>query len=153
MQAPEITPGSDGMESSATAACCLQRAHTISTLPGGDWSAKRIFVPGDPCFLSLVTLTFHLWPWPSNSSEQGIKHDFPVNFAHVRSAVPKISVTNKKNKKVTDSTETEPYLCAITKHSAVMEPVNSRMTNTSWARAPEHGTNSSCCSDAKASEL
>jgi len=32
--------------------------------------------------LSLVTLTFDLWPWRSNSSERGTKHVFTVNLAH-----------------------------------------------------------------------
>ena len=42
-------------------------------------------------FLSLVTLTFGLWPWHSRSSERGTKHAFPVNLVQIRSAVSKIS--------------------------------------------------------------
>jgi len=41
-------------------------------------------------FLSLVTLTFDIWPWPSKSSERGTKHVFRVNSAQIRSAVPEI---------------------------------------------------------------
>ena len=41
-------------------------------------------------FLSLVTLTFDLWRWHSNSSERGTKHVFPVNLAQICSAVPGI---------------------------------------------------------------
>jgi len=48
---------------------------------------NAIFVPGD----------LDLWPWPSNLSEQGIKHVFCVNLAQIRSPVPRdISYTNKK---------------------------------------------------------
>ena len=46
-------------------------------------------------FLSLVTLTFALWP--SNSSERGTKHIFHVNLAQIRSAVPEIFLTQTKN--------------------------------------------------------
>jgi len=42
------------------------------------------------CFLSLMTLSFDLWPWHSNSSEWGTKHVFPVNLAQIRLAVPEI---------------------------------------------------------------
>jgi len=34
--------------------------------------------------LSLVTLTFDLWSWHSNSSERRTKHVFPVYFAQMR---------------------------------------------------------------------
>ena len=33
--------------------------------------------PSKSPFLSVVTSTFDLWPWPSNSSERGTKHVFP----------------------------------------------------------------------------
>ena len=48
-QVAEITPppGSDGMVPSAGALRYLQRARFISSLPGSDGSAQRIFVPGD----------------------------------------------------------------------------------------------------------
>jgi len=39
-------------------------------------------------FLSLVTLTFGLWFWHSNSSERRTKHAFRENFAQIRSAIP-----------------------------------------------------------------
>ena len=52
---PKSPAGSDGMVPSAAAARCLQRAHTIRTLPGGDGSAKRVI-------LSLVTLAFDRRP-------------------------------------------------------------------------------------------
>jgi len=57
MQAPEITlhPGSGdvgGLRTApfhvvppAAAARCLQRAHTIRTLPEGDGSGKHVFCP------------------------------------------------------------------------------------------------------------
>ena len=47
-------------------------------------------------FLSLLTLTFDLWNWHSNLSEQGTKHVFPVNLAQIRSAVPEIFHTQTK---------------------------------------------------------
>jgi len=46
-------------------------------------------------FLSLVTLTFVLWPWPSNSSERGTKHVFRENLVQIRSAVSEIFHTQK----------------------------------------------------------
>jgi len=46
-QAAEITPGSDVVVPSAADARCLQPAYTTRMLPGGDGSAKRIFVLGD----------------------------------------------------------------------------------------------------------
>jgi len=39
----------------------------------------RFFVHGD----------LDLWPWHSNSSEEGTKHVFPVNLAHICSVVPR----------------------------------------------------------------
>jgi len=47
-------------------------------------------------FLSLVTLTFDLWPWHSNFSERGTKHVLPVNLAQIRSAVSEIFHTQTK---------------------------------------------------------
>ena len=47
-------------------------------------------------FSSLLTLNFDLWP--SNSSEQWTKHDFRVNLAQIRSAVPEIFHTQTKNR-------------------------------------------------------
>jgi len=41
-----------------------------SVTAGGDRSAQHVFCP--------------LWPWPSNSSERGTKHVFPVNLAQIR---------------------------------------------------------------------
>ena len=54
-------------------------------------------------FLSLVTLTFDLWPWHSwhsNFCERGTKHVLPVNLAQIRSSVPEIfdSQTDKNKK-------------------------------------------------------
>jgi len=46
--------------------------------------------PQNAVFLSLVTLTYGLWPWPSNSSERGTKRVFLVNLAEIRAAVPEI---------------------------------------------------------------
>ena len=61
----------------------------------------------NPVFLSVVTGDIDLWPWPSNSSEQGTKHVFPVYLVQFCSVVTAelsssrdISFTNKK---VTDS--------------------------------------------------
>ena len=52
------------------------------------------------CFLSLVTLTFDLWSWHSNSSEREIKHIFHVNLMQIHSAVPETfhTQTKKTNK-------------------------------------------------------
>ena len=47
-------------------------------------------------FLSLVTLTFDLWPWHSKLSEKGTKHVFPVNFVQIRSAVCEVFHTQTK---------------------------------------------------------
>jgi len=47
-KAPEITPDRDRMVSSAAAACCLQRAHTIRMQSGEGrsvGSAKHVFCP------------------------------------------------------------------------------------------------------------
>jgi len=41
-------------------------------------------------FLFLVTVTFDLCPWHSNSYERRIKHVFRVNLTQIRSAVPAI---------------------------------------------------------------
>ena len=41
------------------------------------------------------------WPCPSNTSERGTKHAFPVNLAQIRSTVPEIFHIQRK--KVTDS--------------------------------------------------
>ena len=101
-QAAEITPGSDGMVPSAAAWRYLQRS--ILSLPGWWLCAAR--------FLSLVTLSFDLWPWNSNLSERGTKHVFPVNLAQIRSAVPDIldSQTKKTNKQKSQTAQTtEPY--------------------------------------------
>jgi len=68
-----------------------------SVAAGGDGRAQS--------FLSLVTLTFDLWPWHSNSIQARDRtRVFPVNLAQIRSAVPRdIWFTNKtKNKKITD---------------------------------------------------
>jgi len=54
-QAAEITPGSDGMVLSAAECRYLQRAHSIPSLP-------RVIEVRTAHFLSLVTLTFDLWP-------------------------------------------------------------------------------------------
>jgi len=58
-------------------------------------------------FLSLMTLTFDLWPWPSNATEWGTKHVFCVNLAQIRSAVPEIFHTQTKNHGLT-APKTEP---------------------------------------------
>jgi len=71
-QAPEITPGRDGMVPSAADARCLQPAHTIRTLPGWrEWTAR--FCPWCPWHLTfdldIQTLpsegpiTSILWIW------------------------------------------------------------------------------------------
>jgi len=58
--------------------------------------------------LSLVTLTFDVSPWHSNSSERGTKHVFPVNLAQLRSGVPEVFDSQTKNKSQT-ALKTEPY--------------------------------------------
>ena len=54
-------------------------------------------------FLSLMTLTFNLWPWHSNSFERGINRVFAVNLAQIPLAVPEIFewLTNKEKTKKT----------------------------------------------------
>jgi len=81
-------------------------AHTLICIVNGDDSA--VFR-----FLSVVILTFDLWPWHSNSSEWGTKHVLPVNLAQIRSAVPEIFHTQTENKIVTYSTKTERYLRTV----------------------------------------
>ena len=94
-QAAEITPGSDGMVPSAAAWRCLQQAmrdateRTPLSLQG---------VMGVHTFLSLVTLTFDLWPWHSNCLARGTKHVFPVTLTQMRSAVnPRYLIHNQKS--------------------------------------------------------
>jgi len=54
--------------------------------------------------LSLVILTFDLWPWHLNSSEQGTKHVFRVNFAQTLQWFPRYFIHKQQaNKNVTDS--------------------------------------------------
>jgi len=79
-----------------------------SVTAGGRWEYTANF-------LSLVILTFDLWPWQSISSERETKHVVPVNLAQILSAVPEIFDSQTKNewKKVTDSAKTEPYLRAV----------------------------------------
>ena len=59
------------------------------------------------CFLSLMTLTFDLWPWPSNSSEWGSKHVFRVNLAQILSAIPENF--HRQTKKQTDSAKNRTF--------------------------------------------
>jgi len=49
-------------------------------------------------FLFLVTFTFDLWPWPSNSSKRGTNQTFCVNLAQIHSvfSAQDISYANKK---------------------------------------------------------
>jgi len=75
-KAAEITPGSNGMVTSAAEWRHLQPARSIPSLAGGDKSAQHVFWPW--------------WPWHSNSSEWGPKHVLPVNLVQIRSAVPEI---------------------------------------------------------------
>jgi len=51
--------------------------------------------------LSLVTLTFDIWPWPSNSSERGTKHIFRVNLPQIRSAIFEIFHIQTKKHRLT----------------------------------------------------
>jgi len=60
-------------------------------------------------FLSLVTLNFDLWSWPSNSSERGRKHVFRVNLAQIRSAVPVIH----KQKPQTNGTKNRTFRSSL----------------------------------------
>jgi len=85
--------GNDGMVPSAAEWRHLQRARSIPSLPG--------VIGVHSAVLSLITLTFDLWRWPSNSNEQGTKHVFPVNLAQIRSAVPEICEW-QANKKQTE---------------------------------------------------
>jgi len=57
--------------------------------------------------LSLMTLTFDLWPWPPKSSERWTKHVFRMNLSQIRSAVPDIFHT--QTKKSQTAPKTEPY--------------------------------------------
>ena len=71
--------------------CCMTlfASSTLQCIVNGDIRRK-------PRFLSVMILTFDLWPWPSNSSERGTKHVFRVNLAQIRSAVPDIFHTRTK---------------------------------------------------------
>ena len=96
-QAAEITPGSNATLPSVADARCLQQAYTIRMLPGVTVALSA--------FLSLVTLTFDLWPWHLNSLERGTKHVFCVNLVQICWAVPEIfySQTNKTSHTVLTS--------------------------------------------------
>jgi len=49
--------------------------------------------------LSLMTLTFDLWHWHSNSSERWANHVFRMNLAQIRSAVSEIFHTQTKSRR------------------------------------------------------
>jgi len=106
-QAAEVTPGSDGMIPSAAAWRHLQRARYNASCSKTDHSvAAEGWCQFTTRCLSLVTLTFDLWPWHWNMSQRGNKHVFPVNLAEIRSAVSETSDSQtkwKKNNKVADS--------------------------------------------------
>jgi len=80
-----VTPNSDGMVPPAAGWRHLQRT-AYATLHNALSSMGRNTPFGD----------FDLWPWHSNSSEQGTKYVFHVNLAQIRSTVPKIFHTKTK---------------------------------------------------------
>ena len=94
-QAAKITPGSDGMVPSAAAWCCLQRACSIPSLPGGDGSAQHVFCPW--------------WPWPLTLAFKLVRASdqtcLPCEFgANPFSGSRDIWLTNKwKKQKAADS--------------------------------------------------
>jgi len=57
----------------------------------GRWIAKNVV------FLSLVTLTFDLWPWQSNSSERGTKYIFHVNWRKSAQRFPRYFIHKQKS--------------------------------------------------------
>jgi len=91
-------PGSDTKVPSTAVALCLQRAHTIHTLPRGDGSTKHIFCPW--------------WPWPLTLTFKLVwARDLPCEFsANPFSHSLDIWGTNKKLK---TALKTEPYLRAV----------------------------------------
>jgi len=74
-------PGGHTMVSSVAAGSVT--AHTLLCISHGDDSAVFRF------FLSLVTLTFDLWPWHSNSGENCLQCTWPPSFIVLRLIVRK----------------------------------------------------------------
>jgi len=75
-----VTPGGDGMVLSAADCsvwCMPYHALSLGMIP-------------QQFFLFFVLGDLELWPWHSDSSEWGTRHIFPVNLAHIHSAVPEI---------------------------------------------------------------
>ena len=67
-------------------------------------------------FLSLVTLTFDIWPWHSNSSERGTKPACLWIWSKSVQRFPRYLIRKQKQtnkQKVTDSAKTEPFLRAV----------------------------------------
>jgi len=63
-------------------------------------------------FLSLVTLIFDLWPWPSNSPQRGTKHSSVRIWRKSVRQFPRYLIHKQKNNWLT-APETEPQLATI----------------------------------------
>ena len=85
--------------------CCMTWQRTSYATPALSMGITRQFFS----VLSLVTLTFNLWPCHSSSSERVTKHVFKVNLAQIRSLVQETFDTHKKMK-VTDGAKNRTLL-------------------------------------------
>jgi len=99
-------PGSDGMIPSAAAGRYLQRAHYHTSCNRTDHSVDAWVMGVHSMFLSLVTLTFDLWP---NTFE------LHVSLTQIRSALRQIFDSHtKKNKKVADNAKNRTFYTQFT---------------------------------------
>jgi len=91
-------PGGHTM-ASPVAACCVRPSYDSRPTMHCQWGWLSSF-----SFLSLVTLTFDLWPWHSNSSEIFVQCTQPTSLIVLRLIVRKLSCgqTNKQTNKVTN---------------------------------------------------
>jgi len=97
-------PRGHGMVSS-TAARHLQRtAHASQCIFNGEWLSSFPV-------LSMVTLTFELWPWHSNSSERRTKHVAASSVWIWRKSVQRIPIyLRHKQTRKSDSAENRTLL-------------------------------------------
>ena len=105
-QAPGITPR---QRRNGPVCCCVtsfaaSAFHSVAA--GGDWSARRVFVPGDLDHRPL-TLAFKL---PQARDQTRLPSEFGANsFNGSRD----IDSQTKKYKNVTNSAKTESYFCGV----------------------------------------
>jgi len=101
-------PRGHGMVSSTAARHLQHTAHASQCIFNGEWLSSFPV-------LSMVTLTFELWPWHSNSSERRTKHVAASSVWIWRKSVQRfpICLRHKQTKKSQTALKTEPYLRAL----------------------------------------